>query len=121
MMSQNQVNAQTKPAIATDAAIEKKIDAIMQKMTLDEKIGQMCEITIDVLTDYKSANPLKFSEAILDTVIGKDKVGSILNVPLNVAQKKEVWADVIRQIQDKSMKEIGIPCIYGVDQIHGTT
>ena len=121
MMSQNQVNAQTKPAIATDAAIEKKIDAIMQKMTLDEKIGQMCEITIDVLTDYKSANPLKFSEAILDTVIGKYKVGSILNVPLNVAQKKEVWADVIRQIQDKSMKEIGIPCIYGVDQIHGTT
>ena len=121
MMSQNQVNAQTKPAIATDAAIEKKIDAIIQKMTLDEKIGQMCEITIDVLTDYKSANPLKFSEAILDTVIGKYKVGSILNVPLNVAQKKEVWADVIRQIQDKSMKEIGIPCIYGVDQIHGTT
>ena len=121
MMSQNQVNAQTKPAIATDATIEKKMDAIMQKMTLDEKIGQMCEITIDVLTDYKSANPLKFSEAILDTVIGKYKVGSILNVPLNVAQKKEVWADVIRQIQDKSMKEIGIPCIYGVDQIHGTT
>ena len=121
MICQNPIQAQVKPAIATDAAIEKKIDAIMQKMTLDEKIGQMCEITIDVLTDYKSATPLKFSKATLDTVIGKYKVGSILNVPLNVAQKKEVWADVIRQIQDKSMKEIGIPCIYGVDQIHGTT
>ena len=104
MICQNPILAQVKPAIATDAAIEKKIDAIMQKMTLDEKIGQMCEITIDVLTDYKSATPLKFSKAVLDTVIGKYKVGSILNVPLNVAQKKEVWADVIRQIQDKSMK-----------------
>ena len=42
-------------------------------------------------------------------------------MPLSVAQKKEVWAKAIRQIQEKSMKEIGIPCIYGVDEIHGTT
>lgn len=52
---------------------------------------------------------------------GKYKVGSLLNVPLGVAQKKEKWAEAIKQIQEKSMKEIGIPCIYGVDQIHGTT
>lgn len=58
---------------------------------------------------------------MLDTVIGKYKVGSLLNVPLGVAQKKEKWAEAIKQIQEKSMKEIGIPCIYGVDQIHGTT
>ncbi len=61
------------------------------------------------------------SEAMLDTVIGKYKVGSLLNVPLSVAQKKEVWAKAIKRIQEISMKEIGIPCIYGVDQIHGTT
>ncbi|MGN0214340.1 MAG: beta-glucosidase [Muribaculaceae bacterium] len=121
MISQNPIQAQVKPAIAPDAAIEKKIDALLSKMTLDEKVGQMCEITIDVLTDYKSPTPSKLSEAMLDTVIGKYKVGSILNVPLNVAQSKENWAYVIKQIQDKSMKEIGIPCIYGVDQIHGTT
>lgn len=44
-----------------------------------------------------------------------------MNVPLSVAQKKETWAKMIKRIQEVSMKEIGIPCIYGVDQIHGTT
>lgn len=110
------------PAIPFDPQIEAHIATWLQKMTLDEKIGQMCEITVDVITDFpRSANGCTLSEAMLDTVIGKYKVGSILNVPLSVAQKKEKWAELIKQIQDKSMKEIGIPCIYGVDQIHGTT
>lgn len=110
------------PAIPADPQIEAKIGAWLQKMTLDEKIGQMCEITIDVITDFSaSRGGCKLNEAMLDTVIGQYKVGSILNVPLSVAQKKEKWAELIKQIQDKSMKEIGIPCIYGVDQIHGTT
>ena len=109
-------------AIPADPQIEAKIATWLQKMTLDEKIGQMCEITIDVITDFPgSTDGCKLSEAMLDTVIGTYKVGSILNVPLSVAQTKEKWAELIKQIQDKSMKEIGIPCIYGVDQIHGTT
>ena len=116
------VDAQVAPAIPSDPEIEVNIQRWLKKMTLEEKIGQMCEITVDVVTDFPgSKNGFKLSEAMLDTVIGKYKVGSILNVPLSVAQKKEVWASVIRQIQEKSMKEIGIPCIYGVDQIHGTT
>lgn len=110
------------PAIPSDPQIEANIAMWLQRMTLDEKIGQMCEITVDVITDFpRSANGCTLSEAMLDTVIGKYKVGSILNVPLGVAQKKEKWAELIKQIQGKSMKEIGIPCIYGVDQIHGTT
>ena len=114
--------AQTAPAIPADPVIEAHIQEWLKKMTLEEKIGQMCEITVDVVTDFPgSKDGFKLSEAMLDTVIGKYKVGSILNVPLSVAQKKEVWAAAIKQIQDKSMKEIGIPCIYGVDQIHGTT
>ncbi|MDD2438285.1 MAG: glycoside hydrolase family 3 N-terminal domain-containing protein [Massilibacteroides sp.] len=117
----NTVKAQTRPAIQPDPVIEKQVETLLRKMTLEEKIGQMSEITIDVLTDFHSPNDFKLSEAQLDTVIGKYKVGSILNVPLSVAQKKEKWAETIRKIQDKSMKEIGIPCIYGVDQIHGTT
>ena len=113
---------QTPPAITPDPEIEANIQKLLKKMTLDEKVGQMCEITIDVVTDFpKSRDGFTMSEAMLDTVIGKYKVGSLLNVPLSVAQKKEVWAKAIKQIQDKSMKEIGIPCIYGVDQIHGTT
>lgn len=113
---------QTAPAIPSDPVIEANIQQWLKKMTLEEKIGQMCEITIDVVTDFeKSRDGFTLSEAMLDTVIGKYKVGSLLNVPLSVAQKKKVWAKAIRQIQEKSMKEIGIPCIYGVDEIHGTT
>ena len=113
---------QTAPAIPSDPVIEANIQQWLKKMTLEEKIGQMCEITIDVVTDFeKSRYGFTLSEAMLDTVIGKYKVGSLLNVPLSVAQKKEVWAKAIRQIQEKSIKEIGIPCIYGVDEIHGTT
>lgn len=114
--------AQSLPAIPSDPVIEANIQEWLKKMTLEEKIGQMCEITVDVVTDFPgSKEGFKLSEAMLDTVIGKYKVGSILNVPLSAAQKKEVWAEAIRKIQEKSMKEIGIPCIYGVDQIHGTT
>ena len=114
--------AQPAPAISADPVIEAHIQEWLKKMTLEEKIGQMCEITVDVVTDFPgSKDGFKLSETMLDTVIGKYKVGSILNVPLSVAQKKEVWAAAIKQIQEKSMKEIGIPCIYGVDQIHGTT
>ena len=111
------------PAIPSDPAIEANIQSWLKKMTLEEKIGQMCEITIDVVTDFEASRQEGFvlDKAKLDTVIGKYKVGSLLNVPLSVAQKKETWAKAIRQIQKVSMKEIGIPCIYGVDQIHGTT
>lgn len=115
------VCAQCKLTIPSDARIEKKVESLLKKMTLEEKVGQMCEITIDVITDFSSPNDFKLSEALLDTVIGKYKIGSILNVPLSVAQTKEKWAETIRQIQEKSLQEIGIPCIYGVDQIHGTT
>ena len=111
------------PAIPSDPVIEAHIQEWLKKMTLEEKVGQMCEITIDVVSDFEASkkNGFTLNPAMLDTVIGKYKVGSLLNVPLSMAQKKEKWAEAIKQIQDKSMKEIGIPCIYGVDQIHGTT
>lgn len=111
------------PAIPSDPVIEANIQDWLKKMTLEQKIGQMCEITIDVVTDFEASQKDGFTldKAKLDTVIGKYKVGSLLNVPLSIAQPKEKWAEAIRQIQELSMKEIGIPCIYGVDQIHGTT
>lgn len=110
-------------AIMKDAVIEKRIETLLQKMTLEEKIGQMCELTIDVVSKRDAALPggFRMDEALLDTVIGKYKIGSILNVPGGIAQTAETWGKVIRTIQEKSVKEIGIPCIYGVDQIHGTT
>lgn len=106
------------PAIPSDPEIEGKIEKLLKGMTLEEKIGQMCELTIGAVTDK---NDNKLSEALLDTVIGKYKVGSLLNIPFGVSQKKEVFAEVITQIQKKSLEEIGIPCIYGLDQIHGAS
>jgi beta-glucosidase len=112
----------TKPAIPKDEEIEQKVESQLEKMTLEEKIGQMTQLTIDVLGEPGSAfrGDFQVSEAMLDTVIRIYKVGSILNTP-GVGQTREKWHEIISQIQEKSMEEIGIPCIYGLDQIHGST
>ena len=107
--------------IKSDPKIEQKIETTLKKMTLEEKIGQMAELNIDVVQDRSVKGRFQLSEALLDTVIGKYKVGSILNVPNGEAVGREEWQAIITAIQKKSMKEIGIPCVYGVDQIHGTT
>ena len=109
------------PAIPYDPQMEAKIQQLIERMTLEEKIGQMSQITIGVVTENEhSAHPF-VSDRLLDIAIKKYKVGSFLNVPYGVSQPKEVWMNVITRIQKKSMKELGIPCIYGVDQIHGAT
>ncbi|MDE7350285.1 MAG: glycoside hydrolase family 3 C-terminal domain-containing protein, partial [Muribaculaceae bacterium] len=111
-------------AIPSAEDIEKRVKEIVGKMTLEDKIGQMCEIEIGQLTDYKaSAEQGKF---VLDTAKMKEafdkyRVGSILNTPLGEAQDLITWHYTIGSIQEESMKYIGIPDIYGVDQNHGTT
>lgn len=118
----NAAAQKVKPAIPFDSKIEAQVETTLSKMSLDEKIGQMCEITVDVITDVPgSANGFKISEEKLNEVIGKYKVGSILNVPLSIAQTPDVWAKSIYQINKKSMETMKIPDIYGVDQMHGTT
>ncbi|MFW6327711.1 MAG: glycoside hydrolase family 3 protein, partial [Bacteroidota bacterium] len=112
-----------KPAIPEDEKIEQKVEALLDEMTLEEKIGQMTQLTIDVLGEPGSAQKGDFqlSEAVMDTVFGIYKVGSILNTPGTTAQTKEKWHEMISKIQERSIEEIGIPCIYGLDQIHGST
>ena len=109
------------PAIAPDKKIETRIGELLQKMTLEEKIGQMCQLTAGVVIDQSDPQHPVLSEALLDTVIGRYKVGSILNIPFGVGQPREVWARFINCIQQRSLDELGIPCIYGVDQIHGAS
>ena len=109
------------PALPPDAALEAKVEATLSGMTLEEKIGQMTELTIDALVSRKDdeffLDPDKLHE-----VFAVYKVGSVLNAPGGpTAQTPEKWEPLIGQIQDISMKEIGIPCIYGLDQNHGTT
>ncbi len=108
----------------TKDPMEARIDEIMETMTLDEKIGQMTQLTIDILSPggpYHSDLPFTFDEAMMDSVINKYKVGSILNTPGGVAQTPQEWQRIISTLQERSMEVIGIPMVYGVDQIHGTT
>lgn len=109
-----------KPAIPHDAEIERKVEQTLARMTLEEKIGQMTELTADVI-GKRGAFPYQIDEAMLDTVIGKYKVGSILNAPYTMAPTKEEWKVIIDAIQKKSMEVLGIPCIYGLDMNHGAT
>ena len=161
-----------KPAIPRDAALEAKIEKTLSRMTLDEKIGQMLELNLDVMgkmtvenakidrekvrsvlqqygrpdeeienmvklsdqeiIDKLGAFPVdiysgetkriwKINEAMLDTLISKWKVGSILNAPGSRAASKDDWQKWISLIQEKSMKYLGIPDIYGLDHNHGVT
>ena len=161
-----------KPAIPRDAALEAKVEKTLAKMTLDEKIGQMLELNIDVMGNMRVENakvdrekvrsvlqqygtgqaelekllkmtdeqiidrlgsyPIdiyqgdtkrvwKLNETMLDTLISKWKVGSILNAPGTRAPSVEQWQKWIRLIQEKSMKYLGIPDIYGLDHNHGVT
>lgn len=110
-----------KPAIPYDAKLEKEVQKIVSKMTLDEKVGQMCELTVDMVTDFRSPGGPTLSDERLKWAIGDYKVGSILNVPFGGAPTVDVWREVVKKVQEASMKYIGIPDVYGVDQIHGTT
>ena len=161
-----------KPAIPRDAALEAKVEKTLAKMTLDEKIGQMLELNLDVMGNMRVENakvdrekvrsvmqqygrsddevkgilkmtdeqiidmlgnfPIdiyqgetkrvwKLNETMLDTLISKWKVGSILNAPGTRASSVAQWQEWIKLIQQKSMKYIGIPDIYGLDHNHGVT
>ena len=106
------------PVIHSDKAVEAKVEKVLKGMTLEEKAGQIVQLNISVLEDAtrEAIDPEK-----LDLVIGKYKVGSILNVMHDGAHSREFTAAMVRQIQEKSMAEIGIPCLYGLDMIHGAT
>ena len=161
-----------KPAIPRDAALEARVEKTLAKMTLDEKIGQMLELNLDIIgkmtvenakvdrekvrsvmqqygrseaeikdllkmTDQQIIDRLgsfpvdiyqgdtkrvwKLNEEMLDTLISKWKVGSILNAPGTKAPTVAQWQEWIKLIQKKSMKYLGIPDIYGLDHNHGVT
>ncbi|MES2110899.1 MAG: glycoside hydrolase family 3 N-terminal domain-containing protein [Bacteroidota bacterium] len=102
------------------SAIDKKVDALIAKMTLEEKVGQMTEVTSDVVSSTKDGahqiDAAKIKEAIL-----KYHVGSILNVS-GQAYTREHWYEVVSAIQAEAAKDrLKIPVIYGIDAIHGVT
>lgn len=111
----------TKPAIPRDEQLEAKVEKTLAKMTLDEKIGQMLELNLDIMGAYDASGKWKLNETMLDTCISKYKVGSLLNAPGTRAATVEQWQEWIRLIQKKSMKHIGIPDVFGLDHNHGVT
>ena len=106
------------PAIPSDPAVEAKVESVLKKMSLEEKAGQLVQLNISTLEDEtrEAIDPAK-----LDKIIGQYKVGSILNVMHDLAHTREHTAAMVRQIQEKSMEVMGIPCIYGLDMIHGAS
>ncbi|MBQ7683905.1 MAG: beta-glucosidase, partial [Bacteroidaceae bacterium] len=114
------MNAQQR-AIPRDEAVERQVEQKLARMTLDEKIGQMCELTIDVITDNASSD-FRLNEEALTRAFNTYKVGSVLNVPKSLAQTPEVWATLIRRLNQLSADaSSGVPQVYGVDQIHGAS
>ena len=110
------------PAIPVDSDLEARVKEIVGNMTLEDKIGQMCEVEIGLVTVDSMVNGgVALDEAKLDSIFNKYRVGSVLNVPKGFAQTPETWCNIISGIQDASMKYIGVPDIYGVDQNHGST
>lgn len=124
LLAMTAVTMSAKPAIPRDPKIEKQVEATLARMSLDEKVGQMLELNLDVFgtTDWSTGIPVwKMDEARLDTVIQRWKPGSFLNSPGTYAGSLEQWQYWIPAIQKLSMKYIGIPTIYGLDNNHGVT
>ena len=103
-----------------DAKIEKRVEQTLSRMTLEEKVGQMTELAIDVLGHWEGGI-FVLDKDKLENVFLRYKVGSILSSPGPVAQTPEWWQQTIRTLNDYSLRACGIPCVYGLDQNHGTT
>ncbi len=110
-----------RPAIPRDVALEAKIEKQLARMTLDEKVGQMLELNLDIMGQRDANGQWQLNEQMLDTTIQKYKIGSILNAPATRAASVEQWQKWIRLIQQKSIQYTGIPDVYGLDHNHGVT
>lgn len=109
------------PVIKSDAKIEAKVDQTLKKLTLEEKVGQMMEIVIDLLGGNDKNGVFYIDEHKADSIFTHYKVGSILNAPNTCAPTAKQWEKYMAQIQKLSMKRMGVPCIFGLDQNHGST
>lgn len=107
------------PVFAQSAAVEARVDALLKQMTVEEKVGQMTQVAVDVVTASGVGRTHKLDAAKLQNALHKYKVGSILNVN-GEAYTVEHWHEVINAIQDSAAKtRLKIPVIYGIDSVHG--
>lgn len=108
-----------------DLTIDQKVKTLLGQMTLEEKVGQMAQITMDVITEgkdrFSSYEPLKLDQKQLEHALVTYKVGSVLNTANNRARTTAVWHSVISQIQKTGKGRLNIPVLYGIDAVHGMT
>lgn len=109
------------PVIKSDPKIEAQVEQTLKKLTLEEKIGQMMELVTDLLGANDKNGVFYIDENKTDSILSRYKIGSILNAPNTCAPTAKQWEKYIAQIQKISMKRIGIPCVFGLDQNHGST
>ena len=112
------VNAQN------STAIDKKVNALLKQMTLEEKVGQMCQLTLNSIGEgpdiFTSVEPYRVDDGRIKRAIVDYKVGSILNTSNNRALSLEQWHQVAVRIHEEAMKtRMKIPVIFGIDAIHG--
>lgn len=111
----------------TSAEIEEKASDLLSKMTLEEKVGQMTQVTLDVIGEgeniYSSFEPFNLDKELVRKAVSEYKVGSFLNTANNRALPRQKWHEIISEIQEINSEEneLNIPIIYGVDEIHGAT
>lgn len=109
------------PVIKSDPKIEAQVEQTQKKLTLEEKIGQMMELVTDLFGANDKNGVFYIDEHKTDSILSRYKIGSILNAPNTCAPTAKQWEKYIAQIQKISMKRIGIPCVFGLDQNHGST
>ena len=109
------------PVIKSDPKIEAQVEQTLKKLTLEEKIGQMMELVTDLFGANDKNGVFYIDEHKTDSILSRYKIGSILNAPNTCAPTAKQWEKYISQIQKISMKLIGIPCVFGLDQNHGST
>ena len=109
------------PVIKSDHKIEAQVEQTLKKLTLEEKVGQMMELVTDLFGANDKNGVFYIDEHKTDSILSRYKIGSILNAPNTCAPTAKQWEKYISQIQKISMKRIGIPCVFGLDQNHGST
>lgn len=109
----------------TEAEVDKRVKSILSKMTLEDKVGEMTQLSIDAISvgaPYNLKEPHELDAKKLQEILVEYKVGSILNVGGH-SYSKEHWYEIISTIQDyaTNKKASGIPVLYGIDAIHGAS
>jgi len=103
-------------AIPEDKAVENKVESVLKKMTLEEKVGQMIQLTAGAFCTDDLVDTAKVRHLVKEY-----KIGSFLNTFGPTSRPRAVTAEQIKKIQDITMEELGIPMVYGLDMIHGAS